>query len=199
MSIKIKELPELERPYEKLELKGEKSLSTAELLAIIIKTGTKEETAVQLAQRILSLNDSKVENLDYLQSLTLEELMKIKGIGRVKAVQIKAVCELSIRMFQTSNYKKIVINNPQDIALSIKAALPTRSAPPSKANFCIFNPKSPSKVNSYISQTTPRVTAKHKENITTNNGLKLIGTVSVLFNNVTKENPNAPSIAPLKV
>ena len=59
MSIKIKELPELERPYEKLELKGEKALSNAELLAIIIKTGTKDETSVELAQRLLKMNDTK--------------------------------------------------------------------------------------------------------------------------------------------
>ena len=85
MSIKIKELPELERPYEKLEQKGEKNLSNAELLAIIIKTGTKEETSVQLAQRILNLNDNETHDLNFLQSLTLQELMKIKGIGRVKA------------------------------------------------------------------------------------------------------------------
>ena len=51
MSLKIKELPIAERPYEKLELYGEKSLSNAELLAIIIKTGTKQETSVQLAQK----------------------------------------------------------------------------------------------------------------------------------------------------
>ena len=56
LSLKIKELPEIERPYEKLELYGEKSLSNAELLAIIIKSGTKDETSVQIAQRILSLN-----------------------------------------------------------------------------------------------------------------------------------------------
>ena len=55
LSLKIKELPETERPYEKLELYGEKSLSNAELLAIIIKSGTKDETSVQIAQRILSL------------------------------------------------------------------------------------------------------------------------------------------------
>ena len=116
MSIKIKELPELERPYEKLEQKGEKTLSNAELLAIIIKTGTKEETSVQLAQRILSLNDSKINSLNYLQSLSLHELMQIKGIGRVKAIQIKAVCEFAIRMFQATDYKKIVINTPHDIA-----------------------------------------------------------------------------------
>jgi DNA repair protein RadC len=116
LSIKIKELPETERPYEKLELKGEKNLSNAELLAIIIKTGTREETSVQLAQRILNLNDNITNDLNYLQSLTLQELMQIKGIGRVKAIQIKAVCEFSIRMFKTNDYKKVIIKNPHDIA-----------------------------------------------------------------------------------
>ena len=71
--MKIKELPELERPYEKLELYGEKVLSDAELLAIIIKTGNKGETAVEIAQKLLSLNNTKEENINYLQSLTLEE------------------------------------------------------------------------------------------------------------------------------
>lgn len=116
MSIKIKELPELERPYEKLELKGEKTLSNAELLAIIIKTGTKEETAVELSQRLLKLNDTKAQDLNYLQGLSLEELMKIKGIGRVKAIQIKAIFELAIRIFQTTEQKKIRISKPHDVA-----------------------------------------------------------------------------------
>ena len=77
MPMKIKELPELERPYEKLELYGEKALSNAELLAIIIKTGTKEETSVQLAQKLLKLNNTTEEDLGYLQTLTIEELMQI--------------------------------------------------------------------------------------------------------------------------
>ena len=99
MSLKIKELPEIERPYEKLELYGEKSLSNAELLAIIIKSGTKDETSVQIAQRILSLNqDPQMGELNFLRGITLEQLKKIKGIGRVKAIQIKAICELAIRM-----------------------------------------------------------------------------------------------------
>ena len=63
MSIKIKELPELERPYEKLERYGEKALSDAELLAIIIKSGNKNETSVQVAQKLLSLNKTTKENL----------------------------------------------------------------------------------------------------------------------------------------
>lgn len=116
MSIKIKELPESERPYEKLELYGEQSLSNAELLAIIIKSGTKSETSVQIAQKLLNLNDTKIDSLNFLHSLSIEELMQIKGIGKVKAIQLKAVCELSLRMSKPSNYKKIVIKEPYDLA-----------------------------------------------------------------------------------
>ncbi len=116
MPMKIKELPELERPYEKLELYGEKALSNAELLAIIIKTGTKEETSVQLAQKLLKLNNTTEEDLGYLQTLTIEELMQIKGIGKVKAIQLKAVGEIAKRTFQKTNYKKTKIKYPKDIA-----------------------------------------------------------------------------------
>ena len=117
MSLKIKELPETERPYEKLELYGEKMLSNAELLAIIIKSGTKDETSVQIAQRILNLNyDPQMGDLSFLKSVSLQELMQIKGIGRVKAIQLKAVCELAIRMSKPSNYKKVQIKSTAHIA-----------------------------------------------------------------------------------
>ena len=123
MSMKMKELPELERPYEKLEMYGEKALSDAELLAIIIKTGTREETAVQLAQKLLSLNNTTAENLNYLTTLTTQELTQIKGIGKVKAIQLKAIGEIAIRIFKTSNYKKTVIKLPQDLAKMLMSAL----------------------------------------------------------------------------
>ena len=123
MSIKMKELPKSERPYEKLELYGEKTLSNAELLAIIIKTGTKDETSVELAQRILKLNDTDTEDLSYLQALSIEELMQIKGIGKVKAIQLKAVTEIAIRMFKTSNYKAITIKQPHDLAKILMSEL----------------------------------------------------------------------------
>ena len=117
MPIKMKELPKTERPYEKLEQYGEKVLTNAELLAIIIKTGTKEETAIGLAQQILKLNpDNEKDNLSFLREITVEELMKIKGIGKVKAIQLKAVCELAIRMNTITNYKEKKILKPQDIA-----------------------------------------------------------------------------------
>ena len=70
----IKELPETERPYEKLELYGAKNLSNAELLAIIIKTGTKRYTSVDIARQILTLNDSQdLNNLNFLRDLEIEE------------------------------------------------------------------------------------------------------------------------------
>ena len=116
MSINIKQLPEAERPYEKLELYGEKNLSNAELIAIIIKTGTKDETSVQLAQKILNMNDERIDELNFLRNLTIEEFMQIKGIGKVKAIQLKAMCELAIRMARPSNYRKIKIKEPYDLA-----------------------------------------------------------------------------------
>ena len=116
MPIKMKELPETERPYEKLEQYGEKTLTNAELIAIIIKTGTKEETAIGLAQKILKLNTTKDDNLNFLRDITVEEFMKIKGIGKIKAIQLKAVCEIAIRMNSITNYKEKQILKPRDIA-----------------------------------------------------------------------------------
>ncbi len=113
MSMKIKQLPNSERPYEKLEMYGANMLSNSELLAIIIKTGTKEETSIGLAQKILSLNGG---NLRFLQDISLQELMKIKGIGKVKAIQLKAVCELAKRMSRPIDVLNIKINTAKDIA-----------------------------------------------------------------------------------
>ena len=119
MPIKMKELPETERPYEKLEQYGAKTLTNAELLAIKRKTGTKEETAVGLAQQILKLNTAKENNLKFLMDLTVEEFMKIKGIGKVKAIQLKAVSELATRINVVENYKEKIILQPRDIAVTL--------------------------------------------------------------------------------
>lgn len=116
MPIKMKDLPEAERPYEKLEQYGAKALTNAELLAIIIKTGTKDETAVGLAQKILKLNTDEKDNLKFLCDLTVEEFTKIKGIGKIKAIQLKAVCELATRINSVSSYKEKQILRPKDIA-----------------------------------------------------------------------------------
>ena len=116
MSIKMKELPISERPYEKLEMYGANSLSNAELLAIIIKTGTKEESSVTIAQKILNLNEDRKNNLKFLQDISINELTKIKGIGKIKAIQLKAVSELTKRMSRPITNNKINITCPQDVA-----------------------------------------------------------------------------------
>lgn len=119
MPVKISQLPDSEKPYEKLEMYGANTLSNAELLAIIIKSGTKEESSVTLAQKILSLSENKnlkEDNLRFLHELSIEELMKIKGIGKVKAIQLKAVCELAKRISKPIGKIKTKICGPQDVA-----------------------------------------------------------------------------------
>ena len=113
----MKELPLSERPYEKLEMYGETSLSNSELLAIIIKSGTKEESSVEIAQRILNMNLSEDSNsLRFLQEISIEELKKIKGIGKVKAIQLKAICELSKRMSRPIHLMNVPIRFPSDVS-----------------------------------------------------------------------------------
>ena len=115
--MKIKDLPQSERPYEKLEHYGEQNLSNAELLAIIIKSGTKDESSIIIAQKILSLNTGMhSNNLRFLQDISIEEFMQIKGIGKVKAIQLKAICELTKRMARPINEQKQTIKSPKDVA-----------------------------------------------------------------------------------
>lgn len=113
----MKKLPNYERPYEKLEIYGEENLSNSELLAIIIKSGTKEESALTVAQRILNMeNNCNTKDIAFLEELTIQELTKIKGIGRVKAIQIKAVCELAKRIGKPIYSEKIIIKGSEDVA-----------------------------------------------------------------------------------
>lgn len=101
MPLKIKELPESERPYEKLKMYGANCLSNAELLAIIIKSGTKNETSIDIANRVLKL----AKNLNGLRDLSIIDFKKIKGIGEVKAIQIEACIELSKRLLVKNDFQ----------------------------------------------------------------------------------------------
>jgi DNA repair protein RadC len=90
----IKFWAEDDRPREKLLLKGKAALSDAELIAILLGSGSRNETAVELAQRILS---SVNNNLAELGTLTVNDLMKFKGIGEAKAISIVAALEVGRR------------------------------------------------------------------------------------------------------
>lgn len=111
----LKELPVSERPYEKCEKYGAASLSDAELLAVIIKTGSKGERVSELANRILNYSKGK-SGLIGLNYLTLEDFMSIHGIGRVKAIQLLCVTELTKRMAKAHLPKNAVLNQPKEIA-----------------------------------------------------------------------------------
>ena len=124
MNIKMKELPVSERPYEKLELYGAENLTNSELLAIIIKSWTKENTALDLAKKVLSLNDStNKEDISFLQEISIVDYMKIKGIGKVKAIQLQAVSELAKRINKPINKENIKIKESKDVAKLLMSEL----------------------------------------------------------------------------
>lgn len=111
--LKIKELPEDERPYEKCEKYGVQSLSDAELLAVIIKTGTKKKRSVELAMEVLNLSH---DGLNGLYAVSAKQLMNVSGIGRVKAIQIECALELSRRMRRAGTQNRLTFTSPQVIS-----------------------------------------------------------------------------------
>ena len=104
-----------EQPYEKFKRFGAQSLTESELLAIIIRTGTKGMSALDIAQKVLASGKSENGLLD-LHQLSLNELESINGIGEVKAIKIKAILELSKRISTSSAKKKLKLNTPSLVA-----------------------------------------------------------------------------------
>lgn len=94
---------------------GESNLTNSELLAIIIKTGTKKYNCLEIAQRILNNKLSNMSELEYLSNLSLEELKLYDGIGKVKSIQIRAVIELSKRIASSYLKDKKKIKSPVDV------------------------------------------------------------------------------------
>ncbi|GAA4653434.1 DNA repair protein RadC [Anaerocolumna aminovalerica] len=111
----VKELPLSERPYDKCEKYGPSVLSDAELLAVIIRSGSKNERVVDVATRVL--NYSKVyPGLLGLNHMNMNDLISIKGIGRVKAIQLLCMTELTKRMAKATNADAIRLTNPSSVA-----------------------------------------------------------------------------------
>lgn len=111
----IKEIPVSERPYEKCEKYGPQMLSDAELLAVILRNGTKDKTSVELAREILVVHPY-YQGLLGIFHLSKEELKKIAGIGNVKAIQILCIAELSKRLASSRVQDKISFHSPASIA-----------------------------------------------------------------------------------
>lgn len=107
----IKHWAEDDRPREKFMLKGRHSLSDAELIAILISTGSKEESAVDLAKNILALTHN---NLNDLGRVSVKDLIKIKGVGMAKAISILAALELGRRRKEEYKKDRTILNTSKE-------------------------------------------------------------------------------------
>lgn len=103
-------------PYDKFLKLGAGVLTEAELLAIMLRTGTKECSTVQLGQQILDLAGGMENGLNSLHHISLKELMSIKGIGQVKAIKIQCLTEFAMRMARESAKEKLKFTNPTSVA-----------------------------------------------------------------------------------
>lgn len=113
----IRELPAAQRPYEKCLREGTGALSDSELLAVILKNGTKGSSSIDLANEILSvMEDSPYPGLLGLMHVPLIELTKINGIGSVKAIQLKCIGELSKRIAASAARLHLCFGQPVTIA-----------------------------------------------------------------------------------
>ena len=108
----IKNWSEDDKPREKLMLKGSTSLSDAELVAILIGSGSRDESALSLSKRILASVDNKLNTLD---KLSIKQLMKFKGIGEAKAISIAAALELGKRRKSEEKSIPKVISSSRDV------------------------------------------------------------------------------------
>ncbi|MDQ1001338.1 DNA repair protein RadC [Neobacillus sp. NPDC093182] len=109
-SLMIRDFPQDERPRERFIQNGPASLSNHELIAILLRTGTKDESVLQLSNRLLT----NFEGLRLLKDATLEEMTEIKGIGQAKAIQILAAVEIGRRITNLNYTDRYVIRSPED-------------------------------------------------------------------------------------
>ena len=116
----IKQWAKDDRPREKLLGKGPAVLSNSELIAILINNGSKQKSAVELAQEVLRLGK---DNLNELGKLSVKELMKVKGIGEAKAISIVAAMELGRRRQAMASREKPVVSTSADVASYLQILL----------------------------------------------------------------------------
>ena len=113
--LRIKDMADNERPVEKLAYYGADKLSDAELLAIILRTGSNDMSVIELSQMILNSHPIH-KGLKGLNYRYIEDLIQIPGVGRVKASQIIAITEISRRMSSENSIDKIRLDSPDTVA-----------------------------------------------------------------------------------
>lgn len=109
----MKQLPQSEQPYERCVKNGAKSLTDAQLLAVLLRSGTKDNNVLAISEALLNL---KEDGLLGLTRLTRKELSSVHGIGLVKTIQLECLIELSIRLAQTVAKPKQKLTDPKEVA-----------------------------------------------------------------------------------
>ncbi len=115
------------QPYEKFMQFGAENMTESELLAVILRTGTKEENAQELAAHILQMSTYRTQGLLGLHRISLEQLLQIKGIGRVKAIQIKCVMEFCTRVAKSKAKENLSFQKSGSVASYYMESLRHRS------------------------------------------------------------------------
>ncbi len=111
----LKEIPQQDLPYEKCEKRGVRALSDTELLALILRNGTQGINVLEVAHNILYSNNMQ-PGLINLPQWTTKQLLELKGVGKVKAMQIQAIAELAKRLAQAKAAVGLSFQNPESIA-----------------------------------------------------------------------------------
>ena len=114
MAIMVRDLPPEERPREKLLAYGPSGLSNAELLAILLRSGTRKKSVLRIAEEILA--HIKEQGLVGMVHISVAELAKIDGVGKVKAATLQAAIELARRLAVQQSAKIQMITGPEDVA-----------------------------------------------------------------------------------
>jgi len=129
-TLRIKELPQNERPRERLQHQGARALSDAELLAIALRTGTPRESALDLARRL----QNEFGGLHALARASIQEICRIPGIGPAKASQIQAALELGRRLVLAGDGTRLQIRDASDAALMLMAEIGAEA----QENLCVL-------------------------------------------------------------
>lgn len=112
---KIKDLPKTERPYERCLKYGAESLSEAELLSVLLRTGCEGRSVMELSMNIVELCEKR-RGIRSLSQMDVNDFLKIRGIGKVKAVQLKCLVEFSRRLWRSEKELRMQIRCPSQIS-----------------------------------------------------------------------------------
>lgn len=179
---KIKDLPESERPRERLERDGAHSLSDAELIAILLRTGTRGFSALDLAKGLIS----ETGGLEKILCMDFRELSRIKGIGKSKAASILAAVEFGRRGMRAKGREKVKIKGPEDVFFFLSPKL--KGAKNEKFGIIILDTKNNVKAEKIISEGDLQASIVHPREIFHCAILELASSI-ILFHNHPSGDP----------